>query len=32
MNNYETKGLEFQRFLTQNNLSSNMWVIAQKKN
>ena len=32
VNNYETKGLEFQKFLIQNNLSSNMWVIAQKKN
>ena len=31
INNYETKGLEFQKFLIKNNLSSNMWVIAQKK-
>ncbi|MAJ45212.1 MAG: methyltransferase type 11 [Candidatus Marinimicrobia bacterium] len=31
INNYEVKGLEFQKFLTRNNLSSNMWVIAQKK-
>ena len=31
LKNYETKGLEFQKFLIQNNLSSNMWVIAQIK-
>ena len=29
--NYETKGLEFQKFLINNKLSSNMWVIAQVK-
>ena len=29
--NYETKGFNFQKFLIENNLSSNMWVVAQKK-
>ena len=32
INNYETKGLELQKFLIQNNLSSNMWVVAQLRN
>ena len=29
--NYATKGVNFQKFLVDNNLSSNMWVVAQKK-
>ena len=29
--NYETKGNEFQKYLINNKLSSNMWVVAQKK-
>ena len=31
INNYDTKGNEFQKYLINNNLSSNMWVVAQKK-
>ena len=30
--NYETKGLNFQKFLIENRLSSNMWVIARVNN